>query len=476
MIGPRSRTAPPGVSRGGRSVGIRVASATDGKDMLINSPDGWEVDSPWMWWDGPAGGDGTGGPLGNPPPGAGLPLSLPAAVTRCTSLIADTIGGLPWQVFRDDGQEKLEVPDWVADPQARRIDRRISGGPFPEWRKTKMEFRSSTIVSLLWQGEGMIYIPVRDSDGTPVPPVWQINPDDVGISDDGRWQIGQGGDGSDDQGYTFAPGELLVIRGMMRGADIRGLGVLQAHWAELGLAQSMREFANNMLREGIPNGYLKVNSPQLTRDKAYELQREWMRQHGGPRKRIAVLNATTDFHALGLDPAALQLAQMRDYSLLDIALMFGVPPWFLGIRTDSNTYANITSRMIELAQFTLLPWCRRIEAAYDAEFARGTEMRINLDGLRRADTLTRYQAHQLALGDNSHPGWMDVDEVRELENMPPLTAGQRERMGLTAPASVPAILPPLPSESGSASPAAAAGPPQLRALEGRGSEPERRAQ
>jgi len=412
--------------------GVAMRSATDGRDMLMNTPDGWEVDQPWLWWDGPAGGDGTGGPLGNPPPGAGLPLNLPAAVMRCTSLIADTIAGLPWQVFRDDGQQHLEVPDWIFDPQARRIDLRVSGGPFPEWRKTKMEFRSSTIVSMLWQGEGMIYVPVRDADGHPVPPLWQINPDDVGI-DDGRWVIGEGGDGSDDGGYTFQPGELLVIRGMMRGAEIRGVGVLQAHWAELGLAESMRDFASNMLREGIPNGYLKVNSPQLTRDKAHELQRDWMRQHSGPRKKIAVLNATTDFHALGLDPAALQLAQMRDYSLLDIALMFGVPPWFLGIRTDSNTYANITSRMIELAQFTLLPWCRRIEAAHDAEFPRGTEMRINLDGLRRADTLTRYQAHEIAL----RAGFMTVPEVRELENLPPLSAETTAASQTAAAASMP---------------------------------------
>jgi len=170
-----------------------------------------------------------------------------------------------------------------------------------------------------------------------------------------------------------------------------------------------------------------------------------MRQHGGPRKKIAVLNATTDFHALGLDPAALQLAQMRDYSLLDIALMFGVPPWFLGIRTDSNTYANITSRMIELAEFTLLPWGRRIESSLDAEFPRGTEMRVNMDGLRRADTLTRYQAHEIALRSK----FMTVEEVRDLENLPPLPAET------SAPQAAAAVspLPMLPQ-------------PALRALEG----------
>src|SRR5262245_57510910 len=88
---------------GSSPIGIKVHTATDGRDVLINDPDGWEVDQPWLWWLGPAGGDGTGGPYGNPltpndPMGAG---TLPA-VSRCTSIICDTIAGLPWQVFRGD--------------------------------------------------------------------------------------------------------------------------------------------------------------------------------------------------------------------------------------------------------------------------------------------------------------------------------------------------------------------------------------
>lgn len=422
---------------GSRQGGLSIHTGTDaGRDVLLNSPDGWVLSEPWRWWDGPAddhGGMDSGSgrlifPVGNPPPGAGMPLRLPAAVTRCTALIADTLAGMPWQVYRE--YDKLPAPDWITDPQARRLDQRILGGPVPDWRVTTFEFRSRMIRSMLWSatGEAMVYVPSRTAAGAPAPPLWLINPDDVGI-DGGRWVIGQGGDGSDDSGYTFAPGELIVIRGMERGG-LRGIGVLQAHLEDIRLGESMRDFAWNMLKAGIPNGYLKVNSPNLTVEKAREVQREWMRQHGGPVKKIAVLNATTDFHALTLDPQALQLAQMRDFANLDWALAFGVPPWFLGVKTDSNTYANVTSRFIELAEFTLLPWARRIESALEAEFPRGTDLKINLDSLRRADTLTRYQAHQISLAQPGKPGWAHVDEVRALENMPPLTAKQKKDMGI----------------------------------------------
>jgi HK97 family phage portal protein len=394
--------------------GVNGYTATDGRDMLFNSPDGWEVERPWLWWQGPAGGDGTGGPLGNPPRGATVPPFLPVAVTRCTSLIADTLAGLPWQVRRDATRERLETPDWISDPQALRVDQRIVAGPVPEWRHSAVEFWGKAIVSMLWAGEAMVYVPNRGTDGAPVPPLWLLNPADVGVAD-GRYVINPGDGYGQPDGYEFAPGELIVIRGLLRDG-IRGVGVLQAHFLDLALAGAIRGFGLNMFRAGVPNGYLKVNAPQLTLDKAHELQANWMRAHGGVRKRIAVLNATTEFHPIAMDANAMQLAQMRDYSNLDIALMFGVPPYMVGIQGDRSTYANVESRLREFAEFTLLPWARRCESALDAEFPRGTSIKVNMDALVRADTLTRYQAHKIALDS----GFLTVDEVRELEDRPPM--------------------------------------------------------
>ena len=45
--------------------------------------------------------------------------------------------------------------------------------------------------------------------------------------------------------------------------------------------------------------------------------------------------------------------------------------------------------MLELYQLTLLPWIGRIEAVLNAQFPAGTETRIEVDGLLRADIKTR---------------------------------------------------------------------------------------
>jgi HK97 family phage portal protein len=143
-----------------------------------------------------------------------------------------------------------------------------------------------------------------------------------------------------------------------------------------------------------------------------------MEQHGGSntRKSIAVLNATTEFHPIALSPIDSQLDKAREWSLRDIALAFGVPPYMLGIPGDSATYANVESRMIELRTFTLLPWIRRIESTLDAQFPRSTSIKIATDATLRADTLTRYQAYSVGLTG----GWLTVDEIRAMENRPPL--------------------------------------------------------
>ena len=327
----------------------RVLYATDGRDILQNSPDGWEVDQPWLWWDGPAGGDGTGGPWGNPPPGAGSPLGGGAALpsmARCRALIADALAGVPWDVHR--GDEHLRTPDWILDPQGLRADGRVSTTVL-DVRLSAVEFWASFLVSAIELGEGIIYAPVRDVEGAPLPPLFQLNPSAVEVKAGAYW-VG---------GTRLEPGELLVVRNRVWPGKVRGHGVWDQFAAEIGLGTSVRDYARNMLGRGIPAGYLKVTAPDLEQDEADQLKARWMAAHGGRERRIAVLNATTEFKPLQLDPQALQLAELLRLSAWEIALVYGIPPYKLGISMGSNnTYANIESASIDYVQDALLPWAQ----------------------------------------------------------------------------------------------------------------------
>jgi HK97 family phage portal protein len=196
----------------------------------------------------------------------------------------------------------------------------------------------------------------------------------------------------------------------------RGRGVIDTHSLDLGLAATVRSYASGVFQSGVPAGYLKSTQPNMTAERAAELKAAWLAQHGGARRSIAVLNATTDFHAVSISPVDAQLTTSREWSLRDTALAFGVPPYMLGVPGDSSTYANVESRMIELRTFTLLPWQRRIETVLSAQLPRATNLKIRSDGLLRADTKTRYDSYKIGID----AGFLTVDEVRALEDRAPL--------------------------------------------------------
>lgn len=407
--------------------GARVHYATDGRDILINDPDGWEVDRQYLWWDGPAGSNGQGGPWGNPPPGAQYAapslrgVTLPA-VSRCLQLTADRLAALPWKVYR--GRDRLDTPPWILDPQVLQRDgrRAIVGDP-PSVRFSGFDFWAQFIRSLLLLGEGIAYTPrVRDDNDEPtgaiVAPLYVLNPRHLEVID-GRWYVIEEGVPPEDW-IELDDRELIVTRWVIKPGQKRGIGVIGAHAADLGFGDSIRSYADNLLQRGVPNGYLKSSKPDLTQQQADDLRAKWIATHGRSRKSIAVLNATTEFHPISLDPKAMQFLEMKRVSAWEVCLMFGVPPSKLGVNMGmSNTYANLESDNTAYVQDTLLGIAARLEAAIDAALPVGQTMKVDMNGLMRADTAGRYAAYSIGLAS----GFLTVDEVRSFEDLPPLPPG-----------------------------------------------------
>jgi HK97 family phage portal protein len=391
-----------------RQITTNLLHATDGRDVLFNSPDGWEVEQPWLWWTGPANGSGSGGPWGHPIPGAGTGTtfgSIPA-VGRATGLIVDTIGTLPWHAYRND-TERLTTPTWIADPQALRLDGRVvDTSQVVDARLSKVDYWCDWIRSALWWGDGFAYVPVRDEAGAPKPPLWLLHPDDVEVRD-GNYYVGD---------VRIPSTNLIHLRGQTPIVGGRGTGVLTRFAADLGLAQSMRSYMAGAFNSGVPAGYLKTSAPNIDQGQADALKKRWMDQHGGNRRSIAVLNATTEFHPLSWTPVDTEAAAFATLTLGQIELMFGLPVSMLGGPAGrSLDYSTTELRMIELYQLTLLPWISRVEAVLDAQLPRGTETRVEVEGLLRADTKTRFETYEIGI----RTGVLTVDEARAYENRPP---------------------------------------------------------
>lgn len=376
-------------------------------DILLNSPDGWMSNptSNQFWW--------VDSSLESLQPSGdfnSIVLGIPA-VSRAAGLIVDTISGLPIELRR--GLETLQTPGWLDDPQLTRPDMRIMSNVQPG-RLNKMEFYGQWIYSALIYGNGFIYIDERDVNGAPKPgAMFVLHPD---LMD---YVPGQGYFVRDPQSmeWEYIPdGKLLHLRNFGELDERKfGMGVIKRHAYAFAVANEMRKYAGNTFKSGVPNGILKVSNPNLTAEQAADLKAKWLENHGNKRS-IAVLNSSTEFQPLSISPVDAQLMQMSQMSINDIAMAFGLDPYMLGGSSDSNTYANVESRNIAFVQNTLLPWIRRIEETLNAETPRGTNIRINLSGLLRADTATRTASYVAGIQNK----WLTVDEVRAFEDLPPL--------------------------------------------------------
>jgi phage portal protein BeeE len=229
-----------------RRISSQVLTATDGKDVILNSPDGWAVEQPQLWWK-----EGTGiqGPFGNPIPGA-YPwanwANIPA-VARCTSIIVDELAAVPWKVYR--GREELDSPDWLTDPQALRLDGRVvDPEALPDVRLSHVDFWSSWLTDALWWGDGLIWAPNRDAAGAPKPPMGLIPPD--------AWDIRERAYMVGDR--RLPADELLHLRGPGPIVNGRGSGAFTRFAAELGYTLTVKDYASSVFYSGVPSGYLKV--------------------------------------------------------------------------------------------------------------------------------------------------------------------------------------------------------------------------
>src|ERR1044071_5853210 len=134
------------------------------------------------------------------------------------------------------------------------------------------------------------------------------------------------------------------------------------------------------------------------------------------------------------------LVEARKFTLTEIELVFGLPVGWLGGQTSSRTYANIEQDAVNLIKFSLAGHIARFEQTLTLAFPRGTCARANLDAILRADTLTRYQAHQIGIS----TGFLTIDEARDLEHRPPIEMAKQNDMpdeyvydAVTAPTETP---------------------------------------
>jgi HK97 family phage portal protein len=223
-----------------------------------------------------------------------------------------------------------------------------------------------------------------------------------------------------ESGRRFGQEDILHISGFSMGGYV-GQSRAELCRQSLGTAIARSKFEGAFYRQGgrIP-GVIEYPG-RLGKEGTKNLAASMAMTHGGVDNmhKTPVLEEGATYKAVGQSMESMQFAELRQQTMTEIAVMFQMPPSYLGASTgDSLTYATTESNQIQFAQMAVAPLANRIQKAVsnDPEILPWNVMfaEFRLEALYRADMKTRaeYWEKMLAMG------VVDVDYVAARENLP----------------------------------------------------------
>jgi HK97 family phage portal protein len=215
-------------------------------------------------------------------------------------------------------------------------------------------------------------------------------------------------------------GDLWHVPAYLTPGSPVGLSPVEYAAESIGLNLAARKFGAGFFGDGGHPSAILAPERDPGEDGARKIKEAWNRATKGNRE-AAVLPQSIKYQQIQVNPSDSQFIDSQRFSIEDICRFFGVPPEMIGAATSgqSVTYANREQRAVDFLTFGLDPWLTRLEEMLTDQIPRPQVVRINRAAVLRSDTMTRYQAHEIALRNR----FRSVNEVRELEDEEPIPGG-----------------------------------------------------
>lgn len=325
------------------------------------------------------------------------------AVFACVGLIADTIAAMPLEAHRltSASTTPITVPPWLAKPNT---------------EITAFDFWHRVLTSMLLDGNSYNYISrdgARIVELTPIHParVWpQRNPNTHQI----EYLI--------DHEWTATSDDLLHIPAFTRAGDLRGMSPIDAAKEAIGLGLVAEEFGSRFFGQGSVMSGIITTPGNLEPDAAEIMRRTFSEKHQGSTKAHlpGVLTGDASWTPLSIPNDQAQFLETRQFQTEEIARLYRVPLHLIQSMDKGTSWGTgIEEQNSAFMQHTLRPWTSRIEAAVSELMPGPQRAKFNLDDLLRGKQLDRFQAYSIALTN----GFYNKDEVRAMEDMPPIADG-----------------------------------------------------
>jgi HK97 family phage portal protein len=324
-------------------------------------------------------------------------------------LIASSVAALPIQQYQQRGEarQKMFPSNLFRQPSS---------------QGTRYDWIFRCVTSLMYRGNAVGMVTARDQDEYVTAAEW-VNPDEIQVLDE---QLS--GPGSFTQpiwywrGRRVDPSNLIHIPWFVVPGRVWGLSPLGAYAATIGVGLSAQQFSNDWFAGGgVPPGTFKNETQTVDQTEAQVMKK---RLGAAIRSREPIVYGRDwTYTPIAVSPHEAQFVETMRLTASQIAAIYGIPPEMIGGETGGNlSYSSPEQREIEFIQFSLLQWIVKLESHLSAQLPPGQYVKFNVDAMIRTDAQTRYSTYQTA----RMIGMLNVDEIRALEDLPPLpkNAGQ----------------------------------------------------
>ncbi len=356
--------------------------------------------------------------LGGAPTEAGVSVTPETAyrmtaVYRCIAILAGLMGALPLHEYRRAGERREREPSSLMDE------------PHPD--QTGFEVREFLGQSLLSYGNAYA-LKQRNGLGRVVE-LEPLHGRSVHTERKTAWRSAANPSGKrfvvtdGATSKTYTPFDLWHIPGLSYDGVV-GMSPIQYARQAIGLGLAAEAFGARLFSRGALMQAVLETDQQFEDDGPARRMREQFRMSAAGADNqwaIPVIDSGAKYKPIGLPPEDVQFIQTRQFSVVEIARLFGLPPHLVGAIEKSTSWGTgIEQQNMQMLTFTADPWLVRFEQRATRELLLDrTYFRFNRGALLRADTAGRYLAYQRAI----QFGWLNADEIRALEEHDPLPDG-----------------------------------------------------
>lgn len=229
----------------------------------------------------------------------------------------------------------------------------------------------------------------------------------------------------------FSPFEMLHIPLVQIPGEDRGISFIESARQAIGAGLGMEEHAARFFGQGsVASGALEMPPGwEGSQQKVDELRAKFEARHSGSSRAhgIAVLTGGAKFTPFSITPEQAQFIQTRVNNKTDMATLYQIPPAYLGVtEPGAMAFASVEQQSLFYVTHAVRSYLERIEAAYSRLLYSRAYLKFNVAGLLRGDLKSRYESYSTGMA----AGFLTTDDVRNLEEFPPLPNGGLQRVPL----------------------------------------------